>query len=58
MAVIVGGDEAAAVASRLEAAGEKVSHIGRIESGPRGCTVSGPAGIWGAAEAWTATHNA
>jgi len=58
MAVIVGGDEADAVATLLEAAGEKVSRIGRIEQGPRGCTVSGSAGSWGAAEAWTVTHNA
>ena len=32
--------------------------IGRIESGPRGCTVKGPQGSWGATESWSATHNA
>ena len=32
--------------------------IGRIEAGPRGCTVKGPAGTWGATESWSATHNA
>jgi phosphoribosylformylglycinamidine cyclo-ligase len=52
MAVVVSealGDE---VTVALEAAGETVTRIGRIEAGPRGCTVNGPDGIW------TATHNA
>jgi phosphoribosylformylglycinamidine cyclo-ligase len=58
MAVIVAADHADEVSSRLEGAGEAVSRIGRVEQGPRGCTVSGRAGNWGAANAWTATHNA
>ena len=32
--------------------------IAEIASGPRGCTVRGPAGSWGADEAWEATHRA
>jgi phosphoribosylformylglycinamidine cyclo-ligase len=32
--------------------------IGRVEAGPRGCTVKGPQGRWGATESWSATHNA
>jgi phosphoribosylformylglycinamidine cyclo-ligase len=32
--------------------------IGRVEAGPRGCTVKGPQGSWGATESWSATHNA
>jgi phosphoribosylformylglycinamidine cyclo-ligase len=50
MTVMVGADAAAEVASSLEAAGESVLEIGRIEAGQRGCTVSGAG--------WTATHNA
>jgi phosphoribosylformylglycinamidine cyclo-ligase len=52
MVAVVSADQADQVASRLEAAGETVFRIGRIEAGPRGCTVSGTDG------AWTATHNA
>jgi phosphoribosylformylglycinamidine cyclo-ligase len=58
MAVIVSADEAAGVAAALEAAGETVFEIGRIEDGPRGCTVSAEAGTWNAADDWSATHNA
>jgi len=32
--------------------------IGRIEEGPRGCTVGGQAGTWNSPEDWSATHNA
>jgi phosphoribosylformylglycinamidine cyclo-ligase len=38
------------VAGALEAAGETVSGIGRIEAGQRGCTVTGAG--------WSATHDA
>jgi phosphoribosylformylglycinamidine cyclo-ligase len=58
MAVIVAVGEAADVRASLEAAGETVFEIGRIERGQRGCTVSGRAGTWNAAEDWSATHNA
>jgi phosphoribosylformylglycinamidine cyclo-ligase len=50
MAAIVSEADAAAVTSALESAGESVLEIGRIEAGPRGCTVSG--------EGWSATHHA
>ena len=52
MVAIVGTSDAGDVRTRLEGAGETVFEIGRIEEGPRGCTVNGPNG------AWTATHNA
>ena len=52
MVAIVGASDAGDVHSRLEGAGETVFEVGRIEEGPRGCTVEGPQG------AWTATHNA
>jgi len=58
MAVIVAPAELEEVSRSLEAAGERVTEIGRVEDGPRGCTVSGPAGSWGSASAWTATHDA
>jgi phosphoribosylformylglycinamidine cyclo-ligase len=57
MAVIVAAEAADEVRCALEAAGETVLTIGRIESGERGCTVSGPAEVWGARSAWVATHH-
>ena len=57
MAIIVAASEADTVAEALQAAGETVLRIGRIEAGPRGCTVSGPAGSWNSAGAWSHTHN-
>jgi phosphoribosylformylglycinamidine cyclo-ligase len=56
--VVVVSSEHADVAERLEGAGETVFEIGRIEEGPRGCTVRGQAGTWGSREDWSATHNA
>ncbi len=58
MVAIVPAADSEAVMARLEAAGEKASVIGSIESGPRGCTVSGVAGSWASAEDWTAKHDA
>ena len=58
MAVIVGRSEAEPVRARLEGAGESVFEIGRIESGSRGCTVSGTDGSWNASGEWTATYDA
>ena len=58
MAVIVSPEQADAVSSALEGAGESLFEIGRIEEGARGCTVSGQEGIWNSAEAWSATHHA
>ena len=50
MVVIVSEAEADGVSQALETAGETVSLIGAIESGQRGCTVTG--------EGWSATHYA
>jgi phosphoribosylformylglycinamidine cyclo-ligase len=50
MAVIVSSDDAETVSAALEAAGETAFEIGAVESGLRGCTVTG--------EGWSATHHA
>jgi phosphoribosylformylglycinamidine cyclo-ligase len=57
MAVIVSQEDSSAVCRALEEAGEGCFAIGRIEEGPRGCTVGGPAGSWSARRDWTATHH-
>ncbi len=57
MALVVAEDDVKDVTEALEAAGEKVARIGRVEAGPRGCTVAGPAGAWSARSDWTATHH-
>ena len=57
MAVVVSADDAQDVRAMLEGAGETVFDIGRIETGDRGCTVSG-ANNWGASGDWSATHHA
>jgi phosphoribosylformylglycinamidine cyclo-ligase len=56
MVLAVAADEVAGVTRDLEAAGEKVFAVGRIEEGKCGCTVSGSADSWSAREAWSATH--
>jgi phosphoribosylformylglycinamidine cyclo-ligase len=56
MAVIVAPGEADGVAAALAEAGETVLTIGRIEPGPRGCTVSGSAEAWSARADWSARH--
>ena len=58
MAVIVDPELAVDVMRAAEGAGEAAFEIGRIDAGPRGCTVRGPAGSWNSPEAWSATHNA
>jgi phosphoribosylformylglycinamidine cyclo-ligase len=58
MVLAVPAEHAGEVAAELDEAGEAVSHIGEGAAGPRGCTVRGPAGSWGSAEAWEATHTA
>ena len=58
MVVIVLADQAERVTAALEAVGEAVFEIGRVEQGPRGCTVSGPAGTWNSDKEWSATHHA
>ncbi|MEO0501646.1 MAG: phosphoribosylformylglycinamidine cyclo-ligase, partial [Pseudomonadota bacterium] len=57
MAVICAAEDADALSTALTDAGETVAAIGRIETGTRGVTLSGPAGAFGAADAWTATHD-
>jgi phosphoribosylformylglycinamidine cyclo-ligase len=52
MAVIVAPGERAAFDR------DDLFEIGRIEAGPRGCTVRGKAGTWNSDEDWSATHNA
>jgi phosphoribosylformylglycinamidine cyclo-ligase len=56
MAVVVAADAAHDVTASLEAAGETVHRIGRIDAGTRGCTVEGSAETWSARDAWSATH--
>ena len=58
MVLAVAPGEAAPVADALTSAGETVFQIGRIESGPKGCTVRGAAGVWGQQAAWAARHDA
>jgi phosphoribosylformylglycinamidine cyclo-ligase len=58
MAVIVGPEQTDQVAATLKGAGETVFEIGRVEEGPRGCTVHGQAGTWNSPKDWSATHNA
>jgi phosphoribosylformylglycinamidine cyclo-ligase len=57
MVAIVTEADADEVTQRLEAAGERVHRIGRIESGQAGCTVKGSAETWSAREDWSATHH-
>jgi len=56
MAVIVAEAEAETIAAGLSDAGETVFRIGKVVAGDRGCTVQGPQGSWGSAEAWSASH--
>ena len=58
MVAVVAEDRADQVAAALEAAGETVFRIGRVEAGARGCTVRGEAGTWSTNTAWTADHDA
>ncbi|GGB32761.1 phosphoribosylformylglycinamidine cyclo-ligase [Sphingomonas metalli] len=58
MVAIVAEAEASRVAAALEAAGETVFAIGRVEAGARGCTVRGATETWSARADWTATHHA
>jgi phosphoribosylformylglycinamidine cyclo-ligase len=58
MVLAVPAELAGEVVAELEEAGEEVSHIGEIASGPRGCTVRGPAGSWSSDQPWEAAHTA
>jgi phosphoribosylformylglycinamidine cyclo-ligase len=57
MVLAVSPDEAKAITSDLEAAGETVHQIGDIRNGTKGCSVTGIRGTWSATSDWTATHN-
>jgi len=57
MIAIVGPEAETDVIELLQAAGETVHRIGRIESGETGCTVAGSAGTWSALEAWSASYH-
>ena len=56
MVLAVDAGAADAVAADLEAAGETVLRVGRVEAGERGCTVRGSQETWSAKAEWTATH--
>jgi phosphoribosylformylglycinamidine cyclo-ligase len=58
MAVIVRSSDSDDVIAALQREGETAFEVGRIETGARGCTVSGRAGTWNSPEGWSATHNA
>ena len=58
MVAIVAAKDSDAVISRLEDFGEKARVIGKVESGPRGCSVTGAAGTFGSSQDWTASHDA
>ena len=57
MILAVSPDEANAISSDLQAAGEKVHRIGNVRKGTKGCSVTGNRGTWSATVEWTATHN-
>jgi phosphoribosylformylglycinamidine cyclo-ligase len=56
MIAVVSPEDMDGVKAALQAAGETVHLIGRIESGQRGCTVIGSADAWSARESWEAVH--
>ena len=56
MVLAVAPDAVQGVADDLTTAGESVAVIGTIESGPRGCTVTGSAETWSARAPWEASH--
>ena len=57
MVLVAAANQADALCAQAEAAGETPFVIGRIEAGPKGCTVRGSAGTWNGAEDWEAVHN-
>ena len=56
MVAVVASEDVDVVTEALEAAGETVHRIGRIDDGPRGCTVRGSVETWSARGDWSATH--
>jgi phosphoribosylaminoimidazole synthetase len=57
MAVIVPEENVKDVIQLLETSGETVFQIGSVADGPKGCTVSGGAEIWGGRSGWSATFH-
>ncbi|MFN7175309.1 MAG: phosphoribosylformylglycinamidine cyclo-ligase [Thermaurantiacus sp.] len=57
MVAVVPPNNVDAVIAQLRSGGETVTRIGNVVAGTRGCEVSGPAGTWGAARAWTIGHD-
>ena len=58
MVAIVDSAKSDEVTARLDECGESARVIGTVESGPRGCTVAGPANSFGSDSDWTASHDA
>lgn len=56
MVLAVSEANVADVTATLEAAGETVVTVGRIEQGEKGCTVRGSTETWSAKGDWSATH--
>jgi phosphoribosylformylglycinamidine cyclo-ligase len=56
MVLAVSEANVAEVTTQLEAAGETVFPVGRIEAGETGCTVRGSIETWSAKSDWSATH--
>ena len=57
MVMVVAAADADSAIAALTAAGESARVIGRIKAGTKGCDVTGVAGSWGSATAWTASHD-
>jgi phosphoribosylformylglycinamidine cyclo-ligase len=57
MVLVVSESNVRDVTQALEKSGETVLRIGRIEAGPKGCTVAGSRGTWSARSDWTAVHH-
>lgn len=58
MVLVVAAADVAEVTTRLTNSGETIFQIGTIAAhdGPPACSVEGPAGCWGYADAWVARH--
>jgi phosphoribosylformylglycinamidine cyclo-ligase len=57
MALIIAEEDVRSVSEALEKTGETSFIIGRVEAGPRGCTVAGSGGTWSARGEWSANHH-
>jgi len=58
MAAVVAPEVMDRVIDASEGAGESAFEIGRVDEGPRGCTVHGQKDTWSSDRDWSATHNA